>query len=155
MIHDIFLLLSLLFAVLIPSVQLPQSFQKGKCQHTSQLKWQIPLLLMYLSSFLYPPSLLKKTLVCFLFCFLAVRKALKMLLLPCHSIMLFGGRISWSHGKENCCPGSFILYSPYDSQYCIVPSQRGKIGLSCKSLVLFQAFVAVLKLLEGILLSAE
>lgn len=69
--------------------------------------------------------------------------------------MLFGGRISWSHGKESCCPGSFILYSSYDSQNCIVPSQRGKIGLSCKSLVLFQAFVAFLKLLERILLSAE
>lgn len=97
----------------------------------------------------------EKTLVCFLFCFLAARKPFKMLLLSCHVIMLFGGRISWSRGKENCCPGSFILYSPYDSQYCIVPSQRGKIGLSCKLLVLFQAFVAVLKLLEGILLSAE
>lgn len=78
-----------------------------------------------------------------------------MLLLLCHSIMLLGGRISWSHGKENCCPGSFILYSPYDSQNFIVPSQRVKIGLSCKSLVLFLAFVAFLKLLERILLSAE
>ena len=108
-------------------------------------------------SFFFPlPPFFSEETTCLLsFCFLAVRKLLKTLLLPCHSIMLFGGRISWSHGKENCCPGSFILYSPYDFQNCIVPSQRGKIGLSCKSLVLFQAFVAFLKLLERILLSAE
>lgn len=42
----------------------------------------MPLLLMYLSSFLYPLSLLKKPLCAFFFCFLAVRKPLKMLLLP-------------------------------------------------------------------------
>lgn len=100
------------------------------------LEWQMPSkhpaemvdpFAVNVSSFLYPLSFLKKTTCLLSLCFLTVRKPLKMLLLPCHSIMPFGGRISWSHGKENCCPGSFISYSAYDSQNCIVLSQRGKL----------------------------
>lgn len=116
------------------------------------------LFMCFLSlSFFFPlPPFLSEETTCLLsLCFLAGRMSLKMLLLPCHCIMLLGGRISWNRGKGNCCSSSFILYSPYNSQNCIVLSQRAKTGLSCKSLVLFQAFVAFLKLLERILLSAE
>lgn len=98
----------------------------------------IHLLIAYLFFFFPLPFCLSEETTCLLsLCFWAGRMHLKMLLLPCHYIMLFGGGISWNHGKEDCCSGSFISYSPYDSQNCIVPSQRGKIGLSCKLLVLF------------------
>lgn len=130
-------ILILVFSVSLPSIETPKSFWNGKCQANIQAEMVDPFAVS-VSSFFPLPALFSEETICLLsLCFVALRKPLKLLLLPWHSIMLFEGRISWSHGKEDCCPGSFTLYSPYDSQNCIVPSQRGKIGPSCKSLVLF------------------
>lgn len=128
--------MNLLFSVLHPfKYQNPSGASNAK--NSDYNLFAIHVFSLSLFFFPLPPFLSEETTCLLSLCFLAGRMSLKMLLLPCHCIMLLGGRISWNRGKGNCCSSSFILYSPYNSQNCIVLSQRAKTGLSCKSLVLF------------------